>query len=274
MQETLNNAKIEFEKKFEEKAKSEKKVFSFGTAIATPSIEATEIFQSKKDADIKKPDNDELTITLMNKQYTGRFIRADVVSLDISAYIYETSDNTRFTVDVNGRIMEVLFPENFTYPVNFANPEKLLSKEEYIKSATEHLINILGEKEASRYEACNVSMNTNVIKVYFEANDIENGNFKLLDQIKIRLDDKGNILGFRGDYVGLYNNKVIPKDLSDNDVKKMIRESLVKSDVQIELSDNKTLVILSDGRMACNISFRLIEGDEAGGWERALIPLE
>jgi len=42
MQETLNNAKIEFEKKFEEKAKSEKKVFSFGATIATPSIETTE----------------------------------------------------------------------------------------------------------------------------------------------------------------------------------------------------------------------------------------
>jgi len=42
MQETLNNAKIEFEKKFEEKSKNEKKVFSFGTTISTPSIEATE----------------------------------------------------------------------------------------------------------------------------------------------------------------------------------------------------------------------------------------
>ena len=31
MQETLNDAKAEFYKKFEEKAKSEKKVFSFGT---------------------------------------------------------------------------------------------------------------------------------------------------------------------------------------------------------------------------------------------------
>lgn len=30
MQETLNNAKVEFEKKFEEKARTEKKVFSFG----------------------------------------------------------------------------------------------------------------------------------------------------------------------------------------------------------------------------------------------------
>jgi len=53
MQETLNNAKAEFEKKFEEKARSEKKVFSFGsgssvvanttttanaTAVATPVV--------------------------------------------------------------------------------------------------------------------------------------------------------------------------------------------------------------------------------------------
>lgn len=32
MQETLNDAKAEFNKKFEEKARAEKKVFSFGTA--------------------------------------------------------------------------------------------------------------------------------------------------------------------------------------------------------------------------------------------------
>ena len=35
MQETLNNVKAEFEKKFEEKARAEKKVFSFGQS-ATP----------------------------------------------------------------------------------------------------------------------------------------------------------------------------------------------------------------------------------------------
>ena len=36
MQDSLNNAKAEFERKFEEKAKSEKKLFSFGsTATAT-----------------------------------------------------------------------------------------------------------------------------------------------------------------------------------------------------------------------------------------------
>jgi len=44
MQETLNDAKAEFYKKFEEKAKSEKKVFSFGTAkpASTEDTEKTE----------------------------------------------------------------------------------------------------------------------------------------------------------------------------------------------------------------------------------------
>ena len=35
MQETLNDAKAEFYKKFEEKAKAEKRVFSFGTSKTT-----------------------------------------------------------------------------------------------------------------------------------------------------------------------------------------------------------------------------------------------
>lgn len=42
MQETLNDAKAEFYKKFEEKAKAEKKVFSFGTNKIT-TIETSEV---------------------------------------------------------------------------------------------------------------------------------------------------------------------------------------------------------------------------------------
>lgn len=44
MQETLNDAKAEFYKKFEEKAKAEKKVFSFGTSKPV-SDEASEVFE-------------------------------------------------------------------------------------------------------------------------------------------------------------------------------------------------------------------------------------
>ena len=39
MQETLNDVKTEFNKKFEEKARSEKKVFSFGIGTATKKVE-------------------------------------------------------------------------------------------------------------------------------------------------------------------------------------------------------------------------------------------
>ena len=38
MQETLNNAKEEFYKKFEEKSRTERKVFSFGSGVANSSI--------------------------------------------------------------------------------------------------------------------------------------------------------------------------------------------------------------------------------------------
>ena len=60
MQETLNNAKIEFEKKFEEKAKSEKKVFSFGATIATSSIETPEIINTNE---VSTENNDTLVTT-------------------------------------------------------------------------------------------------------------------------------------------------------------------------------------------------------------------
>ena len=47
MQETLNDAKAEFYKKFEEKAKAEKKVFSFGTNKSTLA-EVSEIIEEDK----------------------------------------------------------------------------------------------------------------------------------------------------------------------------------------------------------------------------------
>lgn len=45
MQETLNNVKAEFEKKFEEKARAEKKVFSFGQSavVAAPAEAVTPV---------------------------------------------------------------------------------------------------------------------------------------------------------------------------------------------------------------------------------------
>ena len=54
MQETLNNTKAEFERKFEEKARSEKKVFSFGNSssstITTNTYETTETITESYDA--------------------------------------------------------------------------------------------------------------------------------------------------------------------------------------------------------------------------------
>jgi len=51
MQETLNNAKAEFEKKFEEKARSEKKVFTFGGSV-TSTIAAEETTSEVCDCEV------------------------------------------------------------------------------------------------------------------------------------------------------------------------------------------------------------------------------
>lgn len=47
MQETLNEAKEEFNKKFEEKARATKKVFTFGTSVNTEAIESTQLESSQ-----------------------------------------------------------------------------------------------------------------------------------------------------------------------------------------------------------------------------------
>ncbi len=45
MQESLNSTKAEFEKKFEEKARSERKVFSFDSEVAIPSQEENNVIE-------------------------------------------------------------------------------------------------------------------------------------------------------------------------------------------------------------------------------------
>ena len=48
MQETLDNAKEEYNKKFEGKTKAERKVFSFGANIATQSVEESKSENSEE----------------------------------------------------------------------------------------------------------------------------------------------------------------------------------------------------------------------------------
>lgn len=53
MQETLNDAKAEFYKKFEEKAKAEKKVFSFGAVKpASTSTDTEEVIEDTTSEDV------------------------------------------------------------------------------------------------------------------------------------------------------------------------------------------------------------------------------
>lgn len=58
MQETLNDAKEEFYKKFEEKAKAEKKVFSFGAAKTTPKSSVETISESEEATDVLNSEED------------------------------------------------------------------------------------------------------------------------------------------------------------------------------------------------------------------------
>lgn len=52
MQDALDTAKAEFNKKFEEKAKAEKKVFSFGTTVTNKVEENTEISEENQTANV------------------------------------------------------------------------------------------------------------------------------------------------------------------------------------------------------------------------------
>ena len=65
MQETLNDAKAEFDKKFEEKARSEKKVFTFGTSKSATKV-------NENVADSISSENDEISVSENNSEETSK----------------------------------------------------------------------------------------------------------------------------------------------------------------------------------------------------------
>ena len=86
MQETLNNTRAEFEKKFEEKVRSEKKVFSFGksNSVVTPTVE------SVNEVPVMAESNDSTVISAM----------ATAESVDNEVAIEENQNETAFSSSV------------------------------------------------------------------------------------------------------------------------------------------------------------------------------
>ncbi len=236
-------------------------------------VEAVNHYRRIRASDFAAPESTERDFTFMQKMFVGSYTGIGIGGFDSPAYTYECSDKTQITVDSNGRIIQVSLPERFTYPVDYAKPNELLSPDTYVNYAFEYLQEILGEN-ASRYEANNPDLTLTHIWVTFDAKDINFDGFCTFDDILIVLDLEGNLLEYQGDNVGLYKDKTVPDTITEDSIIEMIRRSLTESNAQIELSDQRNLVILSDGRMACYTNFRLVDDEKAGDWARVLIPLE
>ena len=52
MQDTLNNVKAEFDKKFEEKARSERKTFTFGSGVPTSTVTENQVVEDDTTANV------------------------------------------------------------------------------------------------------------------------------------------------------------------------------------------------------------------------------
>ena len=249
-------------------------ISSSGNIGATEKIEATKQYIQLEVKDIPEPEIIDRDFTIMQKQYRGTYVRKKISAFETLTYVYTTEDNTQISVDSTGRVVDVLLPEHFTHYVDYANPEEMLTADEYVRFATNHLINIFGKDTAARYTAKLPSLILTNVDVEFIANDVKSNTFNTFDSILIRLDECGNLLGYNAEYAGVYESKVMPNDLTDTDIKDMINASLTKNNNVIQISSKKNLIILSDGRMACYTSFRLIDGGTAGEWTSVLIPLE
>ena len=227
-----------------------------------------------KKSDIPAPTQNKMSVDILGKTLNAEFSQSKVWAVFTPSYVYNTSKGDKITVDASGKVISFTSSSSSSNIIEYVDRDKALSPEESLAKAIEYFTEILGEEILSRYSAELPDTSMSVVRIRFRRNDSAFGSYSIDDKIIIKLDEEGNLLGYDLYNVGAYDNKKIPEGFNDEKIKEIINASLIDNKSDIEVSDQRNLVILPDGRMACNTCFRLADGETVGEWTSVLIPLE
>ena len=221
-----------------------------------------------------EPQNSKTTLSVLGKEYECVYVRKGVMGYGTPLYVYKTAVGDEIEVDNTGKITYYASAESFSHESRKVEENEALSPEESLTAAKSYLCELFGTAVASRFSSELPDTSTSKVWIHFKPKDNGFGTYATSERITLVLSEDGRLLSYYAYNVSSFENKVLPEDFDDEKIKQIINASLIDSRSVIDLSQKRNLVILPDGRMACSMTFRLVDGETVGAWTSVLIPLE
>mgnify|MGYP004666443447 CR=1 FL=1 len=238
-------------------------------------IKSDRYFQSLPVSAFENQAKIQISVSVLNENFNATYQSTSVLGYNEAFFTYKTDAGDQIEIDTSGRITHFESAESFSHVIRRVTGEdNALSPEESLAKATNYLQLLFGENVAARYSAELPDTSNTTVWFFFKpiANSI--GVYTNTDRIGIVLSEKGELLAYYAYNVGDFNGKTLPSDFTDDKVKEIIVSSLSTTQGNIELSDNRKLVMLDGNRMACTMGFRVVNGDNVSEWVSVVIPLE
>lgn len=234
-------------------------------------VDPVHLFKFKRYEDIPDPKQLEITLTVLGKEYTAMYDGKHGASYN-SFYSYVTEEGDRFEINMLGKLHYFASSEYNSIREN--DKEETLSSEELLAKVTGILKRLVGEDQAARYSEPHCVSGSKYVWYRFSPAYGNIGGYDISDDISICLNKKGGILQFRMNNAGAFEGKELPDGFNDDRIKEIILASLGNADFDIELSENRALIVLDDGKTACKLNFRPEGSTDGEAWMTAIIPIE
>lgn len=237
-------------------------------------VRADRVLMTVKPEDLPEPRKSEISVSVLCKQYSAAYAGKDTVGYGIAGYKYETAQGDKLEVDSAGNIMQYKSAAAYDHAERYVTADEALSPEASLAKAREYLVQLFGKDVAARYDAPLPDTSTSTVWFHFKPTDRVKGAYTTAERISLALSEKGELLSYYAYHVGAFDGKDVPADFTDDRIKQIIGESLSGEHGDIELSDERKLITLEGGKIACTMSFRIAEDGAAGEWVSVVIPLE
>ena len=223
---------------------------------------------------VPEPPKDRISLTVLGKVCDGSYVRKGVMGYGTPLYVYKTEEGDEFETDISGKVTYYATAESFSHYSRKVDEKESLSSEESLSVAKRYLSELFGDITASRFSSSLPDTSTSKVWIHFKPIDNNYGTYSTSERITLVLSETGELLSYYAYNVNAFQNKKLPEEFNDDKIREIINGSLINKQSAMDLSQKRNLVILPDGRMACSMSFRIINSDTVGAWTSVLIPLE
>lgn len=239
------------------------------------SIESDYMFDIMDTSRLPDPEKESISVNILGARYDAAYVGKEAVGYGVARFEYKTAQGDMLKLDSQGNIVQFKKAEYSSMFLQDVAANEALSPENSLQKAREYLVRIFGETIAARFEAPLPDTSGNTVWFHFKPTNRDKGAYTTSERIALVLNEKGELLAFYAYHVGAFDGKELPPDFTDAKIKDIINASLTERCDNIELSDTRKLVVLEGRRMACVMSFRIMNDDGTErGHASVVIPLE